>query len=605
MKLIRVKGIIAMISISLCLITKSVFSQDPNYQIYLCFGQSNMAGAGPIETQDLTVDSRFQFMKPQDCSSTNQFAGNWYPGIPPLWGCSGGLSPADYFGRTMVANLPTTVKVGVVNVAIPGCDIALFFKTGYAGYDTYNYVPTKYAGSAYAWLLDLAKQAQKVGVIKGILLHQGESNNGQATWPAQVKTVYNNLITDLGLDASKTPLLVGELLYQNQGGTCWGHNSVIAKVPSVIPNSYVISADGLPGKDQFHFNSAGNRTFGVRYAQQMLKLLAINTFPTVSLTSSVSSALAPASITLSATAADSDGSITKVEFYNGSTKLGEDVSAPYSYNWTNIIAGSYSITAIATDNSGNKTTSTAVSIKVNPVQAAYGGTPSPIPGTIQFENYDIGGNGFAYLDNATGNTGGATFRTDEDVDIENCTDVGAGYSIGFSTKGEWMEYTVNVAKAGKYNITLRVACNGDGRKIVLKAKDIALADSIVIPNTAGWQTWTDVKVNNVNFDAGIQVIRVIIGATDYVNLNYMTYSTVVTPVSLVAGWNYVGYPLKSSTDVSNALSSIWSNVLTIKNSESFYEKSQPATFNSLMKLDWGQGYLIKVSAACSLDWSVQ
>ena len=90
MKLIRVKGIIAMISISLCLITKSVFSQDPNYQIYLCFGQSNMAGAGPIETQDLTVDSRFQFMKPQDCSSTNQFAGNWYPGIPPLWGCSGG-----------------------------------------------------------------------------------------------------------------------------------------------------------------------------------------------------------------------------------------------------------------------------------------------------------------------------------------------------------------------------------------------------------------------------------------------------------------------------------------------------------------------------------
>jgi len=337
----------------------------------------------------------------------------------------------------------------------------------------------------------------------------------------------------------------------------------------------------------------------------MLKLLAINTFPTVSLTSNVSIALAPASITLSATAADSDGSIAKVEFYNGSTKLGEDVSAPYSYNWTNITAGSYSVTAIATDNSGNKTTSTAVTIKVNPVQAAYAGTPTPIPGTIQFENYDIGGNGYAYLDNATGNTGGATFRTDEDVDIETCTDAGGGYNIGYGTAGEWLEYTVNVAKAGKYTISLRVACNGDGRKVVLKAKDIAIADSILIPNTGGWQTWTDVKVNNVNLDAGIQVIRVIIGATDYVNLNYMTYSTVVIPVSLIAGWNFVGYPLKNSTDVPNALSSIWSNVLTIKNSESFYDKSQTAIFNSLSKLDWGHGYLIKVSAPCFLDWTVQ
>jgi hypothetical protein len=249
------------------------FAQDPNFQIYLCFGQSNMAGAGTIETQDRTVDSRFQVMEPMDCSSLSRTFGKWYPAVPPLWGCTGGLGPADYFGRTMVQTLPTTIKVGVIVIGIPGCDIALFNKTGFAGFDEYNYVPSKYNGSAYAWLLELAKLAQKDGVIKGFLMHQGETMPDSLTWTSLVKGVYNNLLSDLGLEASKTPLLAGELLYPSAGGTEGGHNQYIAKLPSVIPNSYVISASGLAGKDQYHFNSASERTFGARYATKMLTLL--------------------------------------------------------------------------------------------------------------------------------------------------------------------------------------------------------------------------------------------------------------------------------------------------------------------------------------------
>ena len=250
-----------------------IFPQDPNFYIYLCFGQSNMCGAGSIEAQDKTVDSRYQMMEPIGCTNRNQTFGKWYPAVPPLWGCNGGLGPTDYFGRTMVQNLPATIKVGVIVVAVPGCDILLFDKKGYKGYDTYNTVPAKYNGSAYAWLMELAKLAQKDGVIKGFLLHQGETMPDASKWPGQVKGVYDSLIADLQLVPSKTPLLAGEMLYADKGGCCESHNSTIAKLPAVIPNSYVISAQGLPGKDQYHFTTEGNRTLGKRYAEKMLTLI--------------------------------------------------------------------------------------------------------------------------------------------------------------------------------------------------------------------------------------------------------------------------------------------------------------------------------------------
>jgi beta-glucanase (GH16 family) len=99
-----------------------------------------------------------------------------------------------------------------------------------------------------------------------------------------------------------------------------------------------------------------------------------NVPPTVSITSPANGAIftAPASITINATAADSDGTVSKVDFYQGTTLLGTDTSSPYSYTWSSVAVGSYSLTAKATDNSGAVTTSAAVNITVNAANLALG-----------------------------------------------------------------------------------------------------------------------------------------------------------------------------------------------------------------------------------------
>jgi hypothetical protein len=112
------------------------------------------------------------------------------------------------------------------------------------------------------------------GVIKGILLHQGESNVGDNAWPSKVKGIYNNLINDLNLDAISVPLFAGELVNADQGGACASMNSIIATLPQTLPNSYVISSKGCTDTtDNLHFNAAGYRELGKRYGLQTLSVL--------------------------------------------------------------------------------------------------------------------------------------------------------------------------------------------------------------------------------------------------------------------------------------------------------------------------------------------
>lgn len=279
MKMLKIQSRLLLL-LGLLLISTNIFSQDPKFYIYLCFGQSNMEGAGTIETVDRTVDSRFKVMESVDCSNLGRTKGKWYTAVPPLTRCWTGLSPVDYFGRTMIANLPADIKVGVINVSVGGCKIELFDKVNYTSYlstvteDWFKNIVAEYSGNPYARLVEIAKLAQKDGVIKGILLHQGESNTGESQWPTKVKGVYNNLITDLGLDPTKVPLLAGEVVNADQGGVCASMNTIIAKLPQTIPNSYVISSSKCTDQaDNLHFNSAGYRKFGTRYGIKMLSLL--------------------------------------------------------------------------------------------------------------------------------------------------------------------------------------------------------------------------------------------------------------------------------------------------------------------------------------------
>ncbi len=263
------------------LTTTKVYSQDKDFYIFICFGQSNMEGFPGIEEQDKkNVDDRFQMLAAVDFPKLNREKGHWYTAVPPLCRPHTGLSPVDYFGRTMVANLPKNIKVGVVVVAVAGCKIELFEKDKYKAYadsapSWMKGIIKQYDGDPYQYLVNMAKLAQKDGVIKGILLHQGESNPNDSTWTLKVKGIYDNLIKDLNLNPKEVPLLAGEVVNADEHGACAPMNKIIDKLPDAVPNSFVISSAGCPARppDHMHFTAEGYRILGTRYAEKMLPLL--------------------------------------------------------------------------------------------------------------------------------------------------------------------------------------------------------------------------------------------------------------------------------------------------------------------------------------------
>ena len=255
-------------------------SADPNFQIYLCFGQSNMEGNATPEAQDYeNVSERFKMMAAVDFSNPVRKRGEWYTAIPPLCRQGTGLTPADYFGRTMVEKQADNITVGVINVAVGGTSIKGFMEEYVADYvageaDWFKNYMASYDNNPFRRLVETAKRAQNYGIIRGILMHQGETDGGMGNWAQNVKKVYERLLDELDLSADNVPLLAGETVQTDQGGYCGGFNNVIATLPNVIPTAHVISSKGCPQKgDGLHFTAEGYRTIGKRYAECMLELL--------------------------------------------------------------------------------------------------------------------------------------------------------------------------------------------------------------------------------------------------------------------------------------------------------------------------------------------
>ena len=272
------KQVLFLLAILLAPATRVLADPDPNFYIYLCFGQSNMEGSFRIEEQDRNVDPRFQVLADFDVPSRDWKKGQWYPAVPPLTRRTRGISLVDSFGKTMVANLPKDIRVGVVKVGVSGTKIELWDKDGFREYlataDAWKVkIADEYGGNPYAYLVELAKIAQQAGVIKGILLHQGESNAEDQDWPKKVKKIYDNLMKDLHLQPEAVPLLAGEVVNADQGGEKASANEIIKKLPETLRNSYVISSAGLPcNSDHLHFTAEGYRLFGKRYAEKLLSL---------------------------------------------------------------------------------------------------------------------------------------------------------------------------------------------------------------------------------------------------------------------------------------------------------------------------------------------
>jgi enterochelin esterase-like enzyme/lysophospholipase L1-like esterase len=258
---------------------------DPNFYIFLCFGQSNMEGAARPEAQDLkSPGPRFLWMPAVDYPATETLPerkmGEWYEAIPPLCRPNTGLTPADWFGRTLVESLPENIKIGVIHVAIGGIDIKGFLPDSID-----NYVKTKapgwmkgmlaaYDNNPYKRLVTLAKKAQKDGVIKGILMHQGETNTGDPKWAGMVKEVYDNLCGDLQLKPEEVNLYAGNIVQAGGKGVCIGCKKQIDELPQTLHTAQVISSDDCTnGPDRLHFDAAGYRELGCRYGEAVARHL--------------------------------------------------------------------------------------------------------------------------------------------------------------------------------------------------------------------------------------------------------------------------------------------------------------------------------------------
>ena len=157
-----------------------------------------------------------------------------------------------------------------------------------------------------------------------------------------------------------------------------------------------------------------------------------------------------------------------------------------------------------------------------PTQNPFNGTPLPIPGVIEAEEYDTGGEGVAYHDFEAANLGGA-FRPSESVDIEASTE--NGFNLGWIRQGEWVEYTVDVQNAGDYTLDVRVASNSTGGIFHIEFDGVNKTGTLIAPVTGGWQIWTT-TTTTVSLDAGLQVMRFVNdgGPTSEYNLNVFTFT---------------------------------------------------------------------------------
>ncbi|MBR1547304.1 MAG: acetyl xylan esterase [Prevotella sp.] len=258
----------------------TLYAQDPNFYIFLCFGQSNMEGNARPEAEDTkSPGPRFLLMPAVDDAQRGRRMGEWCEAAAPLCRPNTGLTPADWFGRTMTEGLPQNVRVGVIHVAIGGIRIEGFMPDGIKEYvktapEWMKSMLAAYGNNPYERLVTLARKAQKDGVIKGVLMHQGESNTGDAEWAAKVQTVYDRLLGDLRLKPEEVPLLAGEVVQAGGEGRCIAMNRQIDLLPQTIHTAHVISSKGCSsGPDKLHFDAAGYRELGRRYAEKMLSLL--------------------------------------------------------------------------------------------------------------------------------------------------------------------------------------------------------------------------------------------------------------------------------------------------------------------------------------------
>ena len=441
---------------------------NPNFHIYIAYGQSNMAGNGEIvPAEDQAADPKNFLMLASHKASANQRSGRttqsietgkWYPAIPPMFHPTENLSPADYFGRAMVDSLPG-VTVGIIPVAIGAVAIKAFDKDQYKAYfsSAESYIQNwarDYDSNPYQRIVDLGKIAKEVGVIKGFIFHQGETDGSGAEWQNAVYKTYKDIVDALGLDENEVAFVAGELL-QEGNNCCGGKNGGIAELKNKFKKFGLASSKGLQGngRDPYHFGRAGVIELGKRYCSEMLKLIDKTIDPN-----------APA-----VNLADPTQSTVPDE-------------PPEEYG-------------------------------------PYGDAPISIPGTVEAENYNKGGADKAYMDLSKGNEGGKFRKDDVDINQPNM-----GIAVGHCQKTEWLKYTVNVAADGEYEISALVAGENGTGSFVLYMDDVQIGTEMANEGK-GFDTFTTVSGGKATLKAGEHELKLEI-TNDWIDIDYVEFKAV-------------------------------------------------------------------------------
>jgi len=251
-----------------------VFAEpSENFKVFLCFGQSNMSGGSgvPPEAEDMQTNPRIFTLAFNNCPNYQWQKDGWYLAKESLH-CGDQqdkMGPAYAFGRAMADSLPNDT-IGLIPCGQWGVSIEHFMK------DSSNKSGNKpnYPGSnAYQWMENRCKKAIERGVFSGIVLVQGTSNYNDTLWPAKVKIIFEDLKSALGFNED-LPFVAGEIPYTKADGNPaagQSFNPIARKLPNVISNAFVASAEGLGASDQYHFNRDGYLTLGQRMAVEMMK----------------------------------------------------------------------------------------------------------------------------------------------------------------------------------------------------------------------------------------------------------------------------------------------------------------------------------------------
>jgi hypothetical protein len=230
-------------------------------------------------------------------------------------------------------------------------------------------------------------------------------------------------------------------------------------------------------------------------------------------------------------------------------------------NISNSDEASYSVVITNGIGSVESSIATITVVELKP----YTGNPTPIPGRLEAENFDIGGELISYHDKEVLNQGGF-LRLTEGVDIKTCTDIGLGYYVGDITTGEWLTYTINVAKDTTYTVTFRMAANVATGKLSVDIDGVSFIASMALPNTAGIEKWQNVTIENLTLTAGIHHLRVNMVAGAF-NINYVdfAYPKTATELTTVESNYFEISPNPSSANISIKYDNTTDYTITLTN----------------------------------------